>query len=53
MCIKNDELVSSSDDGEIKVWRINKDDYHLINILKGHSVTVNKVIELKDDKFSS
>ena len=53
LCVlRNGELVSSSF-GEIKIWRINEDDYQLIHTLSQHNLYVSKVIELKNDKLSS
>ena len=49
--LRNGDLVSSGEN--IKIWRINKDDYQLTHTLNGHNNSVNRVIELNDGKICS
>lgn len=51
--LRSGELLSGGGDNDIKVWRIGEDDYELIHILKGHTQSVWKIIQLKNDKICS
>ena len=51
--LRNGELLSGGKDNLIKVWRINQDDFYIIDTLYGHTESVWKIIELKDGRISS
>lgn len=54
LCVlKNGLLASSSNDKAIKIWQINEGYHKLSATLKGHSNSVNKVIELEDGRLCS
>ena len=52
--IKNKNIIASSEK-EIKIFKFyeNNTKYELLNILKGHNSSINKVIELKNENLIS
>ena len=51
--LTDDRLISSSDDGSIKVWKVRQNDLIEIKNINEHRGKVTKVLQIDKDKFAS